>query len=85
MRETLPPNNLVPEDYYKAKKIVSKLGLTTKKIDCCVNSCMLFYTEFTRSMDEATRKASQDEIPPPTKLDMWRETVGVKKRKDLWP
>jgi len=45
LKESHPPNNLVPEDYYRAKKIVSKLGLTAQKIDCCVNGCMLFYTE----------------------------------------
>ena len=36
MRETFPPDNLVLKDYYRVKKIVSKLGLTAKKIDCCV-------------------------------------------------
>ena len=30
-------------------------------------------------MDEATQKASQDGTPPPTELDVWHETVGVKK------
>ena len=49
MKETHPQDNLVPEDYYRTKKIVSKLGLTAKKIDCCVNGCMLFYTnEYTQ-------------------------------------
>lgn len=45
MEETHPPNNLIPTDYYRTKKIVSKLGLTAEKIDCCVNGCMLFYTD----------------------------------------
>ena len=53
MRETLPPDNLVPEDYYRAKKIVSKLGLTTKKIDY-VNGCMLFYTKECKTLKECT-------------------------------
>ena len=35
-------------------------------------------------MDEATQKASQDGTPP-TELDVYRETTGVKKRKDRWP
>jgi len=38
-----PPNNSLPKNYYEAKRLVSKLGLESKKIDCCVNVCMLFY------------------------------------------
>jgi len=45
MKETHPTNNIIPKDFYKVNKIVSKLGLTAKKkIDCCVDGCMLFYT-----------------------------------------
>ncbi|XP_058729647.1 uncharacterized protein LOC131601773 isoform X2 [Vicia villosa] len=52
MKETNPPNNCVPQDYYRAKKIVSKLGLTAEKIDCCVNGCMLFYTDECKQLKE---------------------------------
>ena len=45
MKETHPPNNLVPEDFYRTKKIVSKLGLTAEKIDCCPDGCMLYNGE----------------------------------------
>jgi len=38
-----PPNNPLPNNYYEAKRLVSTLGLGSKKIDCCVNDCMLFY------------------------------------------
>jgi len=38
-----PPNNSLPKNYYEAKRLVSKLGLEYKKIDCYVNGCMLFY------------------------------------------
>ena len=31
--------------------------------------------------DEATQKASQDGTPPPTNLDVWHETAGVKKER----
>jgi len=44
MKETHPTGNLIPKDFYRAKKLVSKLGLTTKRIDCCVDGCMLFYS-----------------------------------------
>jgi len=38
-----PPNNYLPNNYYEAKRLVSKLGLESKKIDCCMNNRMLFY------------------------------------------
>ncbi|XP_058767341.1 uncharacterized protein LOC131641034 [Vicia villosa] len=33
----------LPTTFYEAKKLVSKLGLRVRKIDCCINGCMLFY------------------------------------------
>ncbi|KAK2417513.1 hypothetical protein QL285_039804 [Trifolium repens] len=33
----------LPQTYYEAKQLVSKLGLGVKRIDCCINGCMLFY------------------------------------------
>jgi len=38
-----PPNNYLPNNYYEAKRLVSKLRLKSKKIDCSMNDCMLFY------------------------------------------
>ena len=32
-----------PKSYYDAKKLVSKLGLEVRRIDCCEDGCMLFY------------------------------------------
>ncbi|QHN81459.1 uncharacterized protein DS421_20g687080 [Arachis hypogaea] len=32
----------ISRSHYKAKKLVSKLGLNSVKIDCCLNSCMLY-------------------------------------------
>ncbi|WJX35324.1 hypothetical protein P8452_23334 [Trifolium repens] len=34
----------MPQNYYQAKQLVSKLGLGVKRIDCCINGCMLFYS-----------------------------------------
>ena len=45
MKEISPPGNLIPSDFYKTKKLVSKLGLSAKKIDCCFNGCMLYYKD----------------------------------------
>ncbi|PKU71582.1 hypothetical protein MA16_Dca004424 [Dendrobium catenatum] len=45
MKETNPADNLIPSDLYRTKKLVSKLGLTATKIDCCINGCMLYYKD----------------------------------------
>ena len=42
MKETHPSGNLIPKDFYSARKLISKLGLNAERIDCCVNGCMLF-------------------------------------------
>jgi len=36
-------NKVLPKNYYDAKRLVSKLGLTARRIDCCIQGCMLFY------------------------------------------
>ena len=33
----------LPKNFYDAKKLVSKLGLEAKRIDYCVDGCMLYY------------------------------------------
>ncbi|KAI0516679.1 hypothetical protein KFK09_009356 [Dendrobium nobile] len=43
--ETNPADNIIPSDLYRTKKLVSKLGLTATKIDCCINGCMLYYKD----------------------------------------
>ncbi|XP_024634536.1 uncharacterized protein [Medicago truncatula] len=43
MRDSTPVPENLPLSYYEAKQLVMKLGLEEKKIDCCVNGCMLFY------------------------------------------
>ncbi|XP_016434597.1 uncharacterized protein LOC107760959 [Nicotiana tabacum] len=35
----------LPKDFYTAKKLVSKLGLSSERIDCCEKGCMLFYKD----------------------------------------
>ncbi|XP_019226099.1 PREDICTED: uncharacterized protein LOC109207610 [Nicotiana attenuata] len=42
----LNPNKInLPKDFYTAKKLVSKLGLSSERIDCCEKGCMLFYMD----------------------------------------
>ncbi|XP_009611817.2 uncharacterized protein [Nicotiana tomentosiformis] len=43
MNELNPSNIYLPKDFYTAKKLVSKLGLSSERIHCCENGCMLFY------------------------------------------
>ena len=43
--ELLPSCSLLPDSYYEAKKMICDLGLSYKKIDACVNNCMLFQKE----------------------------------------
>ncbi|XP_052193958.1 uncharacterized protein LOC127802254 [Diospyros lotus] len=45
MQHTMSTGNRVPDDFYHTKKLVSKLGLGCQKIDCCPNSCMLYYKD----------------------------------------
>ncbi|KAK2444836.1 peroxidase P7 [Trifolium repens] len=39
-----PAHHDMPQNFYQAKQLVSKLGLGVKRIDCCINGCMLFYS-----------------------------------------
>ena len=41
--DATPIKDNLPKSYYEAKRLVSKLGLESKWIDCCSNGCMLFY------------------------------------------
>ncbi|KAM3216298.1 putative protein isoform X1 [Capsicum annuum] len=41
--ELVNPELNIPQNFYQAKKLVSKLGLSYSRIHCCINGCMLFY------------------------------------------
>ncbi|PNX83399.1 hypothetical protein L195_g039441, partial [Trifolium pratense] len=41
----IPFRGDLPQTYYEAKQLVSKLGLGVKRIDCCIKGCMLFYNK----------------------------------------
>ncbi|XP_012838845.1 PREDICTED: uncharacterized protein LOC105959319 [Erythranthe guttata] len=45
MKELVPNDNKLPTDFYKTKKMVRNLGLGYKKIDVCVNECILYFKE----------------------------------------
>ena len=38
----MPPDNLMCENHYEVKKLMSAFGLPYQKIDTCLKGCMLF-------------------------------------------
>ena len=45
IKSMLPQDEKLPENFYRAKKMVTDLGLGYEKIDACPNHCMLYYNE----------------------------------------
>ena len=45
LKDAFPMCEKLPISHYRAKKIVSDLGLNYEKIDACKNDCMLYYKE----------------------------------------
>ena len=43
MKEIVPDNNLVTDNFYNTKKLLCGMGLLVEKIDCCLNGCMLYW------------------------------------------
>ena len=41
----MPPDNLMCENHYEVKKLMSAFGLPYQKIDTCLKGCMLFWKE----------------------------------------
>jgi hypothetical protein len=41
MKNMLPMGEKLPQDFYHAKKLVRGLDMEYKKIDTCLNNCML--------------------------------------------
>lgn len=58
MLDTSPIRSRLPSSYYEAKQLVSKLGLSAKRIDCCVKGCMLFYDNEFGKTDGALTECS---------------------------
>ncbi|XP_073057930.1 uncharacterized protein [Primulina eburnea] len=45
LRRALPSEAQVPNSFYEAKKLISKLGLGYEKIHACPNDCMIYWRE----------------------------------------
>lgn len=46
MKKGMPKDNCLVPNFYYAKKLVSKLEMESKVIDCCINGCMLYYKDY---------------------------------------
>ena len=44
VKEVLPEDNVLPDNFYKTKKLIEGLGLPVEKIDCCRNNCMIYWS-----------------------------------------
>jgi len=44
-KESNQIENVIPSSFKKAKKLVVGLGLSSIKIDCCIDGCMLYYKD----------------------------------------
>lgn len=42
MKEIVSYNNLVLENFYQTKRLLSGMGLPMKKIKCCYHNCMFY-------------------------------------------
>ncbi|OMO57751.1 Transposon, En/Spm-like protein [Corchorus capsularis] len=51
VKDLLPTDEKLPANFYKAKQMVTTLGLSYVKIHACPNNCMLYYSK-TESMTE---------------------------------
>ncbi|XP_016195660.1 uncharacterized protein LOC107636683 [Arachis ipaensis] len=74
MKEVMPKDNLLVSNFYEAKKLVSKLGMESKKIDCCINGCMLYYKK-----DDIPRKECKFCHSPRYKMGKKGKEVPLKR------
>ncbi|XP_042388266.1 uncharacterized protein LOC121980336 isoform X2 [Zingiber officinale] len=43
IKEALPRDNILPNDFYSMKKLIKELGLPVERIDVCRDGCMLYW------------------------------------------
>ncbi|XP_058758797.1 uncharacterized protein LOC131632049 [Vicia villosa] len=51
LKSVCPVQKCLPENYYQATQLMSKLGLKVEKIDCCKNGCMLYYKDDSKLLE----------------------------------
>ena len=45
IHDLVDPNLEISDNFYKAKRLVAKLGMSSMRIHCCENGCMLYYKD----------------------------------------
>ncbi|XP_020249305.1 uncharacterized protein LOC109826696 [Asparagus officinalis] len=45
LKDSMPPGNHVPDNWYEAQKIMSNLGLKCEMIHACPNDCIIYWKE----------------------------------------
>lgn len=63
LQDVTPFKELLPKSYDDAKRLVSKLGLGAKRIDCCPNGCMLYYGSQSGTNDSALEECKFCQTP----------------------
>ncbi|GAU24138.1 hypothetical protein TSUD_83730 [Trifolium subterraneum] len=76
MLDTTPIKDNLPTNYYDAKRLVSKLGLQVKKIDCFVQGCMLFYDNEFSTNDGALEECKFCKAPRYQVLRLYWDKIG---------
>ena len=45
VKEIVPEENKVADNFYESKKLMRGMGLPVEKIDCCKNNCMIYWKD----------------------------------------
>ncbi|XP_059288082.1 uncharacterized protein LOC132041388 isoform X3 [Lycium ferocissimum] len=45
LNEIIPPDNLMPKNFYETKKLMRGMNMPVEKIHSCVNACMIYWGE----------------------------------------
>ncbi|XP_019256400.1 PREDICTED: uncharacterized protein LOC109234800 [Nicotiana attenuata] len=45
VNEMIPPDNLMPNNFYETKKLMQEMNMPVEKIHSCINACMIYWGE----------------------------------------
>ncbi|XP_019226844.1 PREDICTED: uncharacterized protein LOC109208231 [Nicotiana attenuata] len=45
VNEMIPPDNLMPNNFYETKKLMQGMNMPVEKIHSCINACMIYWGE----------------------------------------
>ncbi|CAK8534319.1 unnamed protein product [Lathyrus sativus] len=88
MLDSNPTKDNFPTSFYDAKRLVSKLDLEVRKIECCISGCMLFYENEFDTNDGALEECKFCKSPRykvrSKAIDRKQKHVAVKSMFYLW-